>query len=357
MDIDEPLLLKDVHYYMSDDSKHDTFYIQQCLMHHWNFLKLTSTKCPSNHIIWSDNCNGQFKSVRCWYFVSRYPKLTVSDGLEEGCQLCRNFFATGHGKGEVDGAGTLLKREVHKKQLKPDGPKLQNCLEIIRFLQEETNKFHHAHPRARQQLRRHFWEIKKGHVDRVNFYRAGTNPGSKKMHQVRLLSPRDPTLLQIRELMCFCTASLDSNTALQYWQRDHIPVWRLVRIKSKQPSRIRALYDEDEEVEAGSGREWMADSLLVGDNIVVRACNDENDKFWIMLVCKGAHRVEDAFVDDAGNEYIPGNMVISKYWYERYSRPRSHSYFLRDNWAIVYVYTHIVVVPKFSMLPILGGLK
>jgi hypothetical protein len=101
----------------------------------------------------------------------------------------------------------------------------------------------------------------------------------------------------------------------------------------------------------------MADSLLVGDNIAVWATNDENDKFWIMLVCKGAHRVEDAFVDDAGNEYIPGNMVISKYWYERYSRPRSHSYFLRDNWAIVYVYTHIVVVPKFSMLPILGGLK
>jgi hypothetical protein len=46
-------------------------------------------------------------------------------------------------------------------------------------------------------------------------------------------------------------------------------VWRLVRDKPKQPSRIRALFDEVEEVEAGSRGEWMADSLLVEDNIAV----------------------------------------------------------------------------------------
>jgi hypothetical protein len=34
MDIDEPLLLKAVHYYMFDDSEHDTFYVQHCLMFH-----------------------------------------------------------------------------------------------------------------------------------------------------------------------------------------------------------------------------------------------------------------------------------------------------------------------------------
>jgi hypothetical protein len=98
----------------------------------------------------------------------------------------------------------------------------------------------------------------------------------------------------------------------------------------------------------------MADSLLVGDNIAVWATNDENDKFWIMLVCKGAHRVESAFVDDASNEYISGDMVIGGYWYECYSRPGSRNYFLRDDWEIVYVCTHIVVASKLSTL---GGLK
>jgi hypothetical protein len=101
----------------------------------------------------------------------------------------------------------------------------------------------------------------------------------------------------------------------------------------------------------------MADSLLVGDNIAVQASNDENDKFWIILVYKGVHRVENAFFDDAGNEYISGDMVIGGYRYERYSRPRSHSYFLQDDRAIVYVYTYIVMVSKFSMPPTLGRLN
>jgi hypothetical protein len=35
-----------------------------------------------------------------------------------------NYFASGHGKGEVDGTGALLKRELHKEQLKPHGMKI-----------------------------------------------------------------------------------------------------------------------------------------------------------------------------------------------------------------------------------------
>jgi hypothetical protein len=31
------------------------------------------------------------------------------------------FFSTGHGKGEVDGSGALLKRELKKKQIKFHG--------------------------------------------------------------------------------------------------------------------------------------------------------------------------------------------------------------------------------------------
>jgi len=35
-----------------------------------------------------------------------------------------NFFTTDHGKGEMDGAGTLFKHEVKKEQLKPRGQKI-----------------------------------------------------------------------------------------------------------------------------------------------------------------------------------------------------------------------------------------
>jgi hypothetical protein len=61
--------------------------------------------------VWLDGCSRQFKSARAWYFVSyKYPSVTIlSQGNMEGCQMIWNFFATGHGKGEVDGVGVLLK--------------------------------------------------------------------------------------------------------------------------------------------------------------------------------------------------------------------------------------------------------
>ncbi len=42
-----------------------------------------------------------------------------------------NFFATCYGKGEVNGARALLKWEVQKEQIKPQGKKLQNAIEIV----------------------------------------------------------------------------------------------------------------------------------------------------------------------------------------------------------------------------------
>jgi len=42
-----------------------------------------------------------------------------------------NFFIMGHGKGELNGIGVLLKWEVQNEQIKPQGKKLQNASEII----------------------------------------------------------------------------------------------------------------------------------------------------------------------------------------------------------------------------------
>jgi hypothetical protein len=35
-----------------------------------------------------------------------------------------NFFATSHGKGKVDGTKAVLKKEVRKEQIKPQGQTL-----------------------------------------------------------------------------------------------------------------------------------------------------------------------------------------------------------------------------------------
>jgi hypothetical protein len=69
--VHESRLLKNVHYYVSDDGTHDTLYVQHAFKLHWEFLKEQGS-FPAHHIVWSDGCSGQFKSSRAWYFVARY---------------------------------------------------------------------------------------------------------------------------------------------------------------------------------------------------------------------------------------------------------------------------------------------
>jgi hypothetical protein len=57
---------------------------------------------------------------------------------------------TRHGKGEVDGAGALLQKELCKEQIKPQGFKIQNAKKVVNLLQFKANKFHAAHPNARK---------------------------------------------------------------------------------------------------------------------------------------------------------------------------------------------------------------
>jgi DNA-binding protein len=63
--------------------------------------------------------------------------------------LIWNFFATSHGKGEVDGVRALLKCEVRKEQIKPNGRQIQNVVEVVAFLRSKANKYHVVYPNVK----------------------------------------------------------------------------------------------------------------------------------------------------------------------------------------------------------------
>lgn len=86
------ITIKHTHYYISDDKKHDSLFVQHCLMLHWRWLNANGQR-PVKHWVFSDGCAGQFKGATAMYFVARYPSLT------SGCSMIWNYFATGHGKG------------------------------------------------------------------------------------------------------------------------------------------------------------------------------------------------------------------------------------------------------------------
>jgi hypothetical protein len=60
--------------------------------------------------------------------------MTICDKLPFGCQMVWNYFASGHGKGEVDKVGALLKREIRKEQIKPNACKLQCASNVVKYL-------------------------------------------------------------------------------------------------------------------------------------------------------------------------------------------------------------------------------
>jgi hypothetical protein len=135
-------------------------------------------------------------------------------------------------------------------------------------------------------------------------------------HQYRSVSARDPTLVQFRQLSCFCYACLSYDSGYNYHQAEHVQDWKLYRMSPRVPTQAQRLYNLDEEVEASTGGEWIVDALCVGDNVAVRA-QAEDEAFWLMLVVKAAHTVLEAFTDGDGNTYVPGDVVISGFWYER----------------------------------------
>lgn len=70
-DNEMPQLIRETHYWISDDKTHDTLFVQHCLLRHWRWLESRGCR-PESHIVFSDGCAAQFKGARSLYFVARY---------------------------------------------------------------------------------------------------------------------------------------------------------------------------------------------------------------------------------------------------------------------------------------------
>jgi hypothetical protein len=110
------------------------------------------------------------------------------------------------------------------------------------------------------------------------------------------------------------------------------------------------LYDAKEEIEYGTGGEWIADGLGMGDNVAMRA-PFEDEPYWLMIVVAATYTIEEAFSDLGGNLYVPGDVVFLGLWYERL-KEGSRTYLLRNDKAPCSVYSHLVLTSKFSMPPV-----
>jgi len=83
----------------------------------------------------------------------------------------------------------------------------------------------------------------------------------------------------------------------------------------------------------------------------------DEEFFWLMLVEKCPRIVVKSFEDGWKNAWTEGDVVIRGYWYEKLQRFSSHTYFLRDDKLTTYVFSHLVLAYKFTMLPTVHTMK
>ncbi len=53
---------------------------------------------------------------------------------------------------------------------------------MVTYLKEEATRQHYAHPNARKNVLKYFWEVKKKNVDKTDLYECQTIHGNHKGH-------------------------------------------------------------------------------------------------------------------------------------------------------------------------------
>jgi len=136
---------------------------------------------------------------------------------------------------------------------------------------------------------------------------------------------------------------------IQCVNKNHVPEWILMCLRPKNTLEVRdIMYDPNEEIEVGTGGEWITDNLHPGDNVAILTTT--NEPFWLMLVEKGVHVVDKYFTYFDGNECTQGDMVVKGYWYERL-QVGSHSYLFQDDQPLTFVFSRLILASKFSLPP------
>ena len=78
------------------------------------------------HFIWSDGCVGQFKNGRVFEWLCLLQ-------IKYKVPHVWNYFETGHGKGEHDGAGACIKTALRREEMKFTSARLLDAASIVQW--------------------------------------------------------------------------------------------------------------------------------------------------------------------------------------------------------------------------------
>jgi hypothetical protein len=170
-----------------------------------------------------------------------------------------------------------------------------------------------------QLVRRFFWEIPVGIVNRTKKWDCDPISGSRSLHCFDGFSNTLSTLLQVRELCCFCPHCVDDNPSACE-NVEWTGASKLHMVKGVMPGDVRL---DLQAMGVGQGGEaWeegsVAELLQVGDFYAVEAAqpNKWNADFYISQCEKPLHTVERDFVDGYDVAFQKGDLVVKGTWFQ-----------------------------------------
>ncbi|CAM6126797.1 unnamed protein product [Calypogeia fissa] len=256
---------------------------------------------------------------------------------------------------QQDGLGGHIKQGLEKEQLKGiQGHRLENAHDEVEFLREKFAMGQEKEYGDVQMVRRIFWEIPVGAVNRRKKWDYDTIEGSRSLHCFDGFSPRLSTLLQVRELCCFCHHCVDDEP-MQCENREWTGDFKLENVRGILPSDVRPDLDEMGVGEGLTGFEEgsreLAALIQVGDYFAIKADvgNQWNVDFYIVQCEQPVHTVKESFSDCYNEIFVAGDKPLRTVWYQPVPG-RDFKYVLSDI-DRSYVHAHSVVHIRFGLIP------
>lgn len=239
-----------------------------------------------------------------------------------------------------DGLGGQIKSALAKEQLRltTSGHPLENAADAVAFLKDRFALGKEQAYGEIQEVNRHFHLIGVSDVNRRVRMDCDTIPGTQKLHSFYGFNRNNPTHLQIRDLSCFCVHCLDFE-----WEKcegfAYSGPWRLHTINPKDSNGVNALMTSLAEGEGVADLldTWddnghVGELLTVGAMYAIEAHPDNEWKaiFYVLVCIEPMHSVAEAFTDEYGLSFIPGQNVIKGKWYQPWGRKGTHQSYILE---------------------------
>lgn len=307
------------HYFLSDDKTHDAVFVGHCRRLLLNFYQQREGGGGVKRMVqFSDGAACQFKCAAAMYDASALAE-------EHGIAVFLNWFATGHGHGEPDSSGQIMKTAISLENVRGEGEGagtgggLCSAGEVHKWAIANLEQPEHTKsdwkPRSDLAASK-FWLIEPGELAK-EIAQVPTIPGTLRIHQC---ITRTKGVVYTRESGCMCFGCV----AGTYTECEN-PVYSGEPRRTEVEPRDKVARSVTRQARVEQGLSLVA-LCSVGDVVAV-ACEDEDYSYYLARVEKGPYTVgRGGEVGAYEIEVEQGAVVFSGLFFSRVGEAERHRY-------------------------------